>query len=72
MSSHVKANVERFTGFADCYDEVRPQAGVRDLMKSGLTEQELGIDELRDTAVRVLGDRTVAWYYTYRIRLGVK
>ena len=28
MKSHVKANVDRFSGFADCYDQYRPEPPV--------------------------------------------
>ncbi len=59
-------NAERFMGIK------LSQGGVSDLMKRGLAEHELGIDELSEVAHRVLGDRTVPWYYTYRIRIGVR
>ena len=31
-----------------------------------------GIDVLRATARRVLGDAIVPWYWSYRVRLGIK
>lgn len=46
--------------------------GIADLFKWGLSEQEIGVAALRDVARKVLGDSTVPWYFTYRIRLGVK
>jgi SAM-dependent methyltransferase len=59
-------NAKRFMGIK------LSQGRVRDLMKSGVTQHEMGIDRLGEVAGRLLGDRTVPWYYTYRLRLGVK
>ena len=42
------------------------------LLESGVTEEELGLAELRDVAARVLGDGEVSWFMCYRVRLGVK
>jgi SAM-dependent methyltransferase len=41
------------------------------LLDEGLTEEEIGLAGLRDTAARVLGDREVTWTLSYRVRLGV-
>jgi ubiquinone/menaquinone biosynthesis C-methylase UbiE len=41
-------------------------------LKRGVSEEELGITQLRETARRVLGDREVSWFMCYRVRLGVK
>jgi ubiquinone/menaquinone biosynthesis C-methylase UbiE len=46
--------------------------GIADLFKWGLSEKEIGVETLRDAAERALGDSTVPWYFTYRIRLGIK
>ncbi len=42
------------------------------LLKDGASEEEIGIAALRDTARRLLGDTAVPWYWSYRVRLGVK
>lgn len=38
----------------------------------GVSEEELGLASLRETAQRVLGDGEVSWFMCYRVRLGVK
>ncbi len=48
------------------------QGGVATLLKNGITEEEIGIAALRATAQRVLGDAIVPWYFSYRVRMGVK
>jgi SAM-dependent methyltransferase len=42
------------------------------LLKGGLSEDEAGLAELRETATRVLGDRETDWFISYRVRLAVK
>lgn len=42
------------------------------LLSHGLSEDDLGLAALKDTARRVLGDRTWTWRIGYRVRLGVK
>jgi hypothetical protein len=37
-----------------------------------LSEEELGVDSLRAEAKRTLGDEPALWYWTYRVRLGIK
>src|SRR4051812_45862989 len=48
------------------------QGGVATLLKNGVSEQEVGITALREVAQRVLGDAIVPWYFSYRMRVGVK
>jgi len=48
------------------------QGGVATLLKNGVSEDEIGITALRETARRLLGDAVVPWYFSYRVRLGVK
>jgi SAM-dependent methyltransferase len=48
------------------------QGGVATLRKNGVSEDEIGITTLRETAQRVLGDAIVPWYFSYRMRVGVK
>jgi hypothetical protein len=42
------------------------------LLDRGMTEDELGLAQLRDTAARTLGDESSEWFVSYRVRLGVK
>jgi SAM-dependent methyltransferase len=57
---------ERWVGFALTIGHVPP---VLDL---GLSDAELGLDVLRETAERVLGARGLPWYVGYRVRVGIK
>jgi hypothetical protein len=47
------------------------QGSVAGLLREGYTEAELGIEALRETAVRLLGDAPTRWYWSARIRAGV-
>jgi ubiquinone/menaquinone biosynthesis C-methylase UbiE len=42
------------------------------LLKHGLSEEQIGVEALRETARRVLGDAIVPWYWSYRVRIGIK
>jgi SAM-dependent methyltransferase len=42
------------------------------LLEGGLTEEELGLAQLREVAARCLGDSEVSWFMCYRARLGIK
>jgi SAM-dependent methyltransferase len=42
------------------------------LLDGGLSEEDLGLAQLRETAARAFGDREVDWFMSYRVRLGVK
>jgi len=48
------------------------QGGVATLLKNGVSEDEIGITALREAAYAVLGDAIMPWYFSYRVRLGVK
>jgi SAM-dependent methyltransferase len=48
------------------------QGGIATLLKHGVSEDEIGITALREVAHRVLGDAIVPWYFSYRMRVGVK
>jgi hypothetical protein len=37
-----------------------------------MTEDELGLAQLRETATRALGTESSQWFISYRVRLGVK
>jgi SAM-dependent methyltransferase len=41
-------------------------------LAAGKSEADLGLDNLREVATRVLGDRAWPWYIGYRVRLGVR
>jgi ubiquinone/menaquinone biosynthesis C-methylase UbiE len=45
---------------------------VASLLKHGLTEAELGLESLAQTAHRVLGESAMPWYFSYRLRVGIK
>jgi len=51
---------------------VKSQGTVASLLKHGLSEEEIGISDLRRAAERILGDRTLSWFWSYRIQIGVK
>ncbi|HEY3379678.1 MAG TPA: methyltransferase domain-containing protein [Armatimonadota bacterium] len=59
-------NADRLIGLA------LSQGGVEGLLKIGLTENEIGLTAFRATVKRLLGDEARAWYFSYRVRLGVK
>jgi SAM-dependent methyltransferase len=42
------------------------------LLQGGMSEEELGVAQLRETAARTLGDRETEWFISYRVRLAVK
>ena len=48
------------------------QGEIAALLKHGIGEDEIGITALRETARRALGDSIVPWFWSYRLRLGVK
>jgi SAM-dependent methyltransferase len=48
------------------------QGEVASLLKHGISEDEVGVTTLREVARRALGEATVPWYWSYRVRLGVK
>jgi len=50
----------------------KSQGTVASLLKYGLSEDEIGISDLCQVAERTLGDRTVSWFWSYRIRIGIK
>ena len=51
---------------------VHSQGGIVALLKRGCSEPEIGMDRLREVAERVMGGRVIPWYYSYRIRMGIK
>jgi ubiquinone/menaquinone biosynthesis C-methylase UbiE len=64
---HVESGgAERLVGLA------LSQGQVASLLKHGVTEAEIGIEALRNTAQQILADRIVPWYFSYRVRMGVR
>ena len=61
-----RCTAERLVGFACTISLVLP---VLDL---GLSDAELGLTALRETAERTLGAEGLPWYVTYRVRAAVK
>jgi ubiquinone/menaquinone biosynthesis C-methylase UbiE len=59
-------NCDRFVGLA------RSQGSIATLLKHGYTETDVGLLHLRESVQQKLGDRTIRWFWCYRIRLGVK
>ena len=50
----------------------RSQGSVAALLKHGLSEDEIGLTELRLAAEKWLGGKPKPWYFSYRVRVGVK
>jgi SAM-dependent methyltransferase len=61
-----QGNAERLVGLA------LSQGGIAALLKAGISEDEIGITALREAAKRTLGDTPAPWYWSYRVRIGVK
>src|SRR5258705_6288211 len=59
-------DTERLVGLA------RSQGSVAALLTAGISEEEVGLVELRRTGQRLLGDRQIPWFWSYRVRIGVK
>lgn len=59
-------DAERLVGLA------LSQGSVAKLLQHGMSEQEIGVDEFRTAARRALSDRPITWYFSYRVRLGIK
>ena len=64
---HVEeGNAERFIGLTLSY-------GIARYLKQGyLTEQEIGFDHLKRIAQNMLGLEPSPWYFSYRVRIGIK
>lgn len=61
-----EGNAERFVGLTLSY-------GIARYLKQGyLTEQEVGLDRLRHIAQNTIGAEPVPWFFSYRVRIGIK
>ena len=59
-------NAQRFIGLTLSY-------GIARYLKQGyLTEQEVGLDHLKRVAQDCIGSEPIPWYFSYRIRIGIK
>jgi len=42
------------------------------LLAAGVTEEQVGLDRLREAAARGLGDEASPWYLGYRLVVGLR
>ncbi len=64
---HVESGgAERLVGLA------LSQGEIATLLKHGVGEDEIGTTALREAAHHALGDAIVPWFWSYRLRMGVK
>ncbi len=61
-----QGNAERLVGLA------LSQGGAATLLRRGMSQDEIGVPALLAAVQHALGDRTVPWYFSYRMRLGIK
>ncbi|MBI3914093.1 MAG: methyltransferase domain-containing protein [Chloroflexi bacterium] len=66
MHNVEQGNAERLIGVA------LSQGSVATLLKRGMSEAEIGVPEFRARVERVLNAKTLPWYFSYRVRLGIK
>ncbi|MBI4786808.1 MAG: class I SAM-dependent methyltransferase [Chloroflexi bacterium] len=59
-------NAERCVGLA------LSQGELAELLKHGMSETEIGLDEFRAVCERTIGAAPIPWYFSYRVRLGIK
>ncbi len=61
-----EGNAQRFIGLTLSY-------GIARYLKQGyLTEQEVGLDHLKRVAQDFIGLELIPWYFSYRVRIGIK
>ncbi len=60
-----QGNAERLLGLA------ASQGNVQTLLKHGCTQEEMGLDRLRQAAQRFLGSQPQTWYWSSRVRIGI-
>lgn len=64
---HVEqGNASRLIGLA------MSQGSIATLLKHGMSEDEIGATDFRRSAERAMGDRSVPFYFSYRMRVGIK
>jgi SAM-dependent methyltransferase len=65
VHSRETGNAERIVGMAFSLGPLTV------LLRDGMTEEELGLAQLREVAARALGESKTNWFMCYRVRLGV-
>ncbi|HEU4327980.1 MAG TPA: class I SAM-dependent methyltransferase [Roseiflexaceae bacterium] len=48
------------------------QGGIAGLLKHGVSESAIGLDTLYEVATRTISDQPRPWYFSYRVRIGVR
>jgi SAM-dependent methyltransferase len=66
LHSQEQGDAARFVGI------VQSQGGLASLIKAGATPEELGLPAFAEEIRAALGDGPVPFYWSYRVRLGVK
>jgi SAM-dependent methyltransferase len=66
VHSREKGNAERIVGMAFSLGPLNV------LLEGGMTEDELGLAQLREVASKALGESETNWFLCYRARLGIK
>ncbi len=66
LHSVESGNADRLLGLARSY------GGVVILLRHGFTEEQIGLKDLAAAAHRLLGPTPRPWFFSYRVRLGVK
>jgi hypothetical protein len=66
LHSVEEGNAQRLVGIA------LSQGGLAALLKAGISETEIGLDEFRAAAQRFLGDEPGPWWFSYRVRIGIR
>ncbi len=61
-----RGNAERLVGL------VMSQGSIATLLKHGVAPHEFGLDTLQAVATRTLGAEMALWYWSYRVRIGIK
>ncbi len=66
MHSIESGGAERLVGVA------LSQGVIESSLRRGVSEDEVGITDLRSELRAILGDSIVPWYWSYRVRIGIK
>lgn len=48
------------------------QGRIQSLFKAGVSEPEIGLDQFRAAAHQLLGDQPRPWWFSYRVRVGIR
>ena len=51
---------------------IKSQSDIAELLKSGLSDEEIGLSELRKSVDASLSGRSLRWFWSYQIRIAVK